>query len=169
MHCRNQLIAASFIGADPTFRFFILPTPWAFHSMPAVFSSFGYDANTTTTSSRDIAHLIYHGLVRVVTEPSPVSPLKARLTVMLVILVVSMIAVSFPAVSDSGVVRVPTPLFFIGKHFGTGVILATAFIHLLPDSFHALLSESVSEMYGDVGRWVGLIMCVSSTLIRRSP
>ncbi|RXW15464.1 hypothetical protein EST38_g10391 [Candolleomyces aberdarensis] len=69
-----------------------------------------------------------------------------------------MIAVSFPAVSNSGVVRVPTALFFIGKHFGTGVILATAFIHLLPDSFHALLSKSVSEEYGNVGRWVGLII-----------
>ncbi|KAJ2913267.1 hypothetical protein MD484_g7147, partial [Candolleomyces efflorescens] len=69
-----------------------------------------------------------------------------------------MIAVSFPAVSDSGVVRVPTALFFIGKHFGTGVILATAFIHLLPDSFHALLNESVSKEYGNVGRWTGLII-----------
>jgi hypothetical protein len=115
----------------------------------------------TSTNSSTIGHLIYHAVVGV--EADSVSPLAlfkpdARVTVMLVILVVSMIAVSFPAVSNSGVVRVPTALFFIGKHFGTGVILATAFIHLLPDSFYALLNESVSKEYGNVGRWVGLIM-----------
>lgn len=79
---------------------------------------------------------------------------------MLVILVVSMIAVSFPAVSSSGLLRIPNLLFFIGKHFGTGVILATAFVHLLPDSFSSLLDKRVEREYGNVGKWVGLLMYV---------
>ncbi|KAJ3508919.1 hypothetical protein NMY22_g16463 [Coprinellus aureogranulatus] len=85
-------------------------------------------------------------------------PTDRRVTVMFTILAVSMIAVSFPAVSRTGIVRIPNILFFIGKHFGTGVILATAFIHLLPDSFSSLLDRSVGEKYGNVGNWVGLII-----------
>ncbi|KAJ3549251.1 hypothetical protein NMY22_g957 [Coprinellus aureogranulatus] len=49
-------------------------------------------------------------------------PTDRRVTVMFTILAVSMIAVSFPAVSRTGIVRIPNVLFFIGKHFGTGVI-----------------------------------------------
>ncbi|KAG2002534.1 zinc-regulated transporter 2 [Coprinopsis cinerea AmutBmut pab1-1] len=85
----------------------------------------------------------------------------AKLAVMLAILAASLVAVSFPAISGSGLIRTPDLLFFIGKHLGTGVILATAFIHLLPDSFCALLSDAVKKEYGDVGKWTGLIILAS--------
>jgi hypothetical protein len=40
------------------------------------------------------------------------------------------LAASFPTISKLlPVLKIPTIVFFIGKHFGTGVILATAFIH----------------------------------------
>ncbi|TFK16710.1 Zip-domain-containing protein [Coprinopsis marcescibilis] len=92
-------------------------------------------------------------------DPAPIE--EAKITVMLLILVGSFVAVSFPAISNAGFIKIPNLLFFIGKHFGTGVILATAFIHLLPDSFAALLSPAVKERYGDVGQWTGLIILCS--------
>ena len=59
-------------------------------------------------------------------------------------------AVSFPSVSKRvKYIRIPPIVFFLGKHFGTGVILSTAFVHLLPDAFKSLNSE-----------WTGLIVCV---------
>jgi hypothetical protein len=106
----------------------------------------------------DDKDLVYNGLGLVLA--ASLSP-DRRVTVMLTILAVSMIAVSFPAVSSTGIVRIPNILFFVGKHFGTGVILATAFIHLLPDSFSSLLDRDVQEKYGKVGNWVGLIMYVT--------
>ena len=64
-------------------------------------------------------------------------------------------AVSFPSLSKSvKYVRIPSIVFFLGKHFGTGVILATAFVHLLPDAFKSLDSH-----------WTGLIVCVSPFLL----
>jgi hypothetical protein len=71
------------------------------------------------------------------------------------------IAVSFPTLSRK--VHVPAIIFFIGKHFGTGVILATAFIHLLDDAFRSLQSKVVEEHYGKMGHRTGLIMCVLIT------
>lgn len=71
------------------------------------------------------------------------------------------IAVSFPTLSRK--IRIPVIIFFIGKHFGTGVILATAFIHLLDDAFRSLQSKVVEERYGNMGHRTGLIMCVIIT------
>ncbi|KAG6890163.1 hypothetical protein C0995_010867 [Termitomyces sp. Mi166 len=46
----------------------------------------------------------------------------------------------------------------LGKHFGTGVILSTAFCHLLPDAFGSLQSPDVSRTYNGIGKWTGLII-----------
>jgi zinc transporter 1/2/3 len=46
----------------------------------------------------------------------------------------------------------------VGKHFGTGVILATAFLHLLDDAFRSLRSPVVENKYGKIGKWTGLVM-----------
>ncbi|KAK4167730.1 zinc-regulated transporter 2 [Cladorrhinum sp. PSN259] len=45
---------------------------------------------------------------------------------------VPMIAKKFPFI------RIPEPFFFAVRHFGTGVLLATAFVHLLPTAFISL-------------------------------
>ncbi len=39
-----------------------------------------------------------------------------------------------------------------------GVILSTAFCHLLGDAFKALDKPPVREHYGRIGKWTGLIM-----------
>ncbi|KAI0084576.1 Zinc/iron permease [Irpex rosettiformis] len=74
-----------------------------------------------------------------------------KVGVSLAIFALSFLAVSFPAISKRArYLRIPSLVFFIGKHFGTGVILSTAFVHLLPDSFNALKS-----------RWTGFIILMS--------
>jgi len=71
------------------------------------------------------------------------------------------VAVSFPTISKQiPFLRIPGIVFFIGKHFGTGVILATAFIHLLDDAFRSLQSKKVAERYGKLGKYTGSIMFV---------
>ncbi|KAF9040227.1 Zinc/iron permease [Hymenopellis radicata] len=83
------------------------------------------------------------------------------------IFVLSLFAVSFPGISKkSTYLPIPKVVFFIGKHFGTGVILSTAFCHLLQDSFAALTSPEVSQEYGSmVGKQCGLIILASMLLI----
>ena len=41
-----------------------------------------------------------------------------------------------------------------------GVILSTAFCHLLQDAFESLTKPDVQKRYNNIGRWTGLIMCV---------
>jgi hypothetical protein len=70
-------------------------------------------------------------------------------------------AVSFPALSIRfQFLRLPRILFFIGKNFGTGVILSTAFVHLLQDAFESLLDLQVHQRWPQVGSWAGRIMYV---------
>jgi len=90
-------------------------------------------------------------------------------------------AVSFPGISKKvSFLRIPHLVFFIGKHFGTGgwysgvgyvwtvlisvlvgVILSTAFCHLLPDAFESLRDPAVQQQYHNIGKWTGMIMCAS--------
>ncbi|KAJ7152985.1 Zinc/iron permease [Mycena filopes] len=79
---------------------------------------------------------------------------------------ISLLAVSFPSVSKrSAFLRIPHVAFFIGKHFGTGVILSTAFCHLLQDSFEHLQSPILKKEYPGVGKQTGLIILSSLLLI----
>jgi len=119
--------------------------------------TFSTGVSKATPFDHGLALKVAAGAAIALGSPDPKVP------VMLAILVVSLVAVSFPAISNSTkALKVPNALFFVGKHFGTGVILATAFIHLLPDSFTALLHKSVEEKYGKIGKWTGLIMYVLS-------
>ncbi|KIY73307.1 Zinc/iron permease [Cylindrobasidium torrendii FP15055 ss-10] len=86
-----------------------------------------------------------------------------RMIAMGAVFVLSLFAVSFPSISQrSRRISIPKIFFFIGKHFGTGVILSTAFCHLLQDSFEALTSRAVKEEYGStIGKQTGLIILAS--------
>ncbi|TFY80587.1 hypothetical protein EWM64_g3425 [Hericium alpestre] len=84
---------------------------------------------------------------------------------MAVIFFVSLLAVSFPSISRKvKSIQPPRMIFFIGKHFGTGVILSTAFVHLLQDSFESLLDPAVREKT-NIGHWAGLIVMTSLLVI----
>ncbi|KAL6298008.1 Zinc/iron permease [Sparassis latifolia] len=100
-------------------------------------------------------------LVTVDNDDETRTRILTRIYLMIALFIVSFFAVSFPAVARSRRnLRVPSFLFFVGKHFGTGVILATAFAHLLQDAFAALMSEKVKERWG-IGKWTGLIVLSS--------
>ncbi|KAI6131074.1 Zinc/iron permease [Pisolithus croceorrhizus] len=65
---------------------------------------------------------------------------------------------SFPGLSKRvSFLRIPRIVFFIGKHFGTGVILSTAFTHLLQDAFEALRDPIVLAKW-KIGKHTGLIV-----------
>ncbi|KAH9929194.1 Zinc/iron permease [Fomitopsis serialis] len=90
---------------------------------------------------------------------------ETRIWLMLGIFVVSLFASSFPSLSQRlPGVRVPGIVFFIGKHFGTGIIISTAFGHLLQDAYEALLSPAVTQRWA-VSKWVGMIVLGSLLLI----
>ncbi|KAJ8514835.1 hypothetical protein ONZ45_g7669 [Pleurotus djamor] len=87
--------------------------------------------------------------------------IKKRIGAMALIFVVSLFAVTFPGMSRKiKILRIPHYVFFVGKHFGTGVILATAFCHLLQDAFTSLLDPEVQK-HTNVARWTGLIILCS--------
>jgi len=81
-----------------------------------------------------------------------------RIWVMFVLFAVSLFASSLPTISKRvSYLRLPKIVFFIGKHFGTGVILSTAFVHLLQDSFRNLDDPAV-RAHWNIGNWTGLIV-----------
>ncbi|KAG8694222.1 hypothetical protein FRC09_009989 [Ceratobasidium sp. 395] len=75
------------------------------------------------------------------------------------------LAASFPVIAKrSSYLRTPRVLFFVGKFFGTGVILATAFIHLLKDAFENMAKAKLNQRWGRYESWPGLVMYVVSIL-----
>ncbi|KAF7328878.1 Zip-like iron-zinc transporter [Mycena venus] len=91
---------------------------------------------------------------------------QAKIGAIFGIFFVSLFAVSFPTVSQrSSLLRIPHVAFFIGKHLGTGVILSTAFCHLLQDSFEHLQNPTLKKEYPGVGKNTGLIILSSLLLI----
>lgn len=88
------------------------------------------------------------------------------------------------AAKRSSYLQTPRVVFFVGKYFGTGmgilvsvsrllilyvgVILATAFIHLLKDAFHNMAKVQVNERWGKYESWPGLVMCVHRRSVPRN-
>lgn len=67
------------------------------------------------------------------------SDLALRVGAVFVILAVSSAACAFPLLAARlPGLRIPDAFFFAVRHFGTGVLLATAFVHLLPTAFTLL-------------------------------
>jgi len=75
-----------------------------------------------------------------------VESLKLKVIAIFSILVTSVIGVSLPLFSRSvPALRPDRDLFVIVKAFASGVILATGYMHVLPDSFQDLTSECLPE------------------------
>lgn len=65
-----------------------------------------------------------------------------------IILGVSSLACALPMLASKfPVLRIPQPFFFAVRHFGTGVLLATAFVHLLPTAFISLGNPCLSNFW----------------------
>lgn len=68
-----------------------------------------------------------------------------RISSIFVIMVGSMIAAVFPVLAKRfGGAGIPPQAYFIAKYFGSGVIIATAFIHLLAPAEEALTNECLT-------------------------
>lgn len=92
---------------------------------------------------------------------SNVELVRSRISAMCVIFIVSLFASSFPLLSKRlTFLQIPRIVFFIGKHFGTGVILSTAFVHLLQESFEAL-NNPILRSRSKIGDFAGLIVLSS--------
>ena len=67
-----------------------------------------------------------------------------------IILFVSTLACAFPilAVKFPGL-RIPGRFFFAVRHFGTGVLIATAFVHLLPTAFISLMDPCLGSFWNE--------------------
>ncbi|KAF2204630.1 Zinc/iron permease [Delitschia confertaspora ATCC 74209] len=67
---------------------------------------------------------------------------------LIIILVLSTAACSFPIiVKRFPKLRVPHKFLFISRHFGTGVLIATAFVHLLPTAFTSLTDPCLPHFW----------------------
>ncbi|GBL48147.1 low-affinity Zn(2+) transporter zrt2 [Candidozyma auris] len=75
--------------------------------------------------------------------------LGARISSVFVVLVASSFGAVFPILSSRySFIRLPGWCFFIAKFFGSGVIIATAFIHLLEPAADALGNECLGDAWG---------------------
>lgn len=69
---------------------------------------------------------------------------------LVLILVLSTAACSFPViVRRFPGVPVPHQFLFLSRHFGTGVLIATAFVHLLPTAFESLTDPCLPSFWNE--------------------
>ncbi|KAI1427894.1 Fe transport protein 3 [Xylaria sp. FL1777] len=64
------------------------------------------------------------------------------------VLAASIFGAGFPVVAKKVKwLKVPTKVFFACKHFGTGVLIATAFVHLLPTAWLSLSNQCLPDFF----------------------
>ncbi|KAI0858700.1 Zinc/iron permease [Xylaria cubensis] len=67
---------------------------------------------------------------------------------LVLVLVFSIFGAGFPvAAKKIKWLKVPTKIFFACKHFGTGVLIATAFVHLLPTAWLSLSNPCLPDFF----------------------
>ncbi|KID93361.1 Fe(2+) transport protein 3, partial [Metarhizium majus ARSEF 297] len=65
-----------------------------------------------------------------------------------VVLFMSCLGCGFPvAAKKIRWLKIPPKVFFASKHFGTGVLIATAFVHLLPTAFMSLGDPCLPDLF----------------------
>ncbi|KAH8201075.1 hypothetical protein TruAng_004771 [Truncatella angustata] len=83
-----------------------------------------------------------------VNAETAVDDMPLRIGAVFVILGVSTLACAFPLLASAFPrLKVPQAFFFAIRHFGTGVLIATAFCHLLPTAFILLHDPCLSEWW----------------------
>ncbi|KAL9105971.1 MAG: hypothetical protein Q9227_008926 [Pyrenula ochraceoflavens] len=67
------------------------------------------------------------------------------------VLAASCFGAGFPVVAKKVKwMKIPPNIFFFCKHFGTGVLIATAFVHLLPTAFQSLNDPCLPALFTDL-------------------
>ncbi|KAK1759723.1 putative transporter [Echria macrotheca] len=76
--------------------------------------------------------------------------LPLHVAALFLVLAASLFGAGFPvAAKKVKWMKVPTKTFFLCKHFGTGVLIATAFVHLLPTAFGNLTDPCLPDLFTD--------------------
>ncbi|SCU77308.1 LAME_0A00606g1_1 [Lachancea meyersii CBS 8951] len=89
--------------------------------------------------------------------------LGARISSIFVILVVSTLCTLFPVVASRVKwLKVPRYVYLFARYFGTGVIVATAFIHLLDPAYGEI---GPSSCVGRSGHWEDYAWCPAIVLV----
>ncbi|EME84103.1 uncharacterized protein MYCFIDRAFT_133333 [Pseudocercospora fijiensis CIRAD86] len=94
--------------------------------------------------------------------------LGARISALFVVLVVSSATTFFPVlVTRSKKLRVPLYVYLFARYFGAGVIIATAFIHLLDPAYEEIGPASCVGMTGGWAEfsWVPALALTSGMLV----
>ncbi|RPA87675.1 Zinc/iron permease, partial [Ascobolus immersus RN42] len=74
--------------------------------------------------------------------------LGLHIMALFVVLVQSAFACAFPLIAKRfPALRIPPVVLFLARHFGTGVLIATAFVHLLPTAFISLLDPCLPAFW----------------------
>ncbi|KPI45338.1 Zinc-regulated transporter 2 [Cyphellophora attinorum] len=74
----------------------------------------------------------------------------AHVFALFLILFLSTLACSFPVIARRfPKLPIPHRFLFISRHFGTGVLIATAFIHLLPTAFVSLTDPCLPAFWNE--------------------
>ncbi|KJZ71598.1 hypothetical protein HIM_08992 [Hirsutella minnesotensis 3608] len=101
----------------------------------------------------DIAHIADHSLTKRGTcQIGGVNAanydMPLHVGALLIIWVVSSLGCAFPIVAAKFPgLRIPRRFFFAVRHFGTGVLIATAFVHLLPTAFVSLGNPCLGDFW----------------------
>ncbi|KAH7241484.1 Zinc/iron permease [Fusarium tricinctum] len=78
-------------------------------------------------------------------------PLGTHVGGLFAVLAVSCLGAGFPvAAKKIKWLKMPPKVFFACKHFGTGVLVATAFVHLLPTAFGSLTNPCLPPLFTDI-------------------
>ncbi|KAH0352038.1 zinc-regulated transporter 1, partial [Aureobasidium melanogenum] len=116
------------------------------------------NVDLTTADAREIVCYLQLG------ENEYNGHLPARISAVFVMLVVSTLGIAFPYLGKQmPKVRIPTHLYLFARYFGSGVIISTAFIHLLDPAYENIGSNSCVGMTGNwsLYPWAPAIMLFS--------
>jgi solute carrier family 39 (zinc transporter), member 1/2/3 len=76
--------------------------------------------------------------------------LPLHVAALFMVLIASAFGAGFPVVAKRVKwMKIPPGVFFACKHFGTGVLVATAFVHLLPTAFGSLTDPCLPDLFTD--------------------
>ncbi|KAL1841885.1 hypothetical protein VTJ49DRAFT_6484 [Mycothermus thermophilus] len=76
--------------------------------------------------------------------------LPLHVAALFLVMAASIFGAGFPVVAKKvSWIKVPKRTFFLCKHFGTGVLVATAFVHLLPTAFGNLTDPCLPDLFTD--------------------
>lgn len=93
------------------------------------------------------------------------SAMGARIASIFVLLAVSSFGAFFPLLANKWKwLRLPTNTLFLVKHFGTGVILATAFIHLLGEAQDSLSNSCLTGIWEEYSWASGISLMGTFTM-----